>query len=99
MQFIVMGYDGTDEHALDRRMKAREAHLNIASEMHQKGKWLYAAAILNDDGKMCGSMIVCEFDSLQALKEEWLDQEPYVVGDVWKNIDIKQAMVAPFCVS
>lgn len=97
MQFIVLGYDGTDEQALDRRMKVREAHLNMASEMNEKGKWLYAAAILDDEGKMCGSMIVCEFDSRRALKEEWLDREPYVTGDVWKTIEIKQAMVAPFC--
>ncbi len=97
MQFIVMGYDGTDDQALERRMKAREAHLNMASEMHKMGKWLYAAAILDDNGKMCGSMIVCQFDSKEALKEEWLDQEPYVVGNVWETIEIKAAAVAPFC--
>ncbi|MBF0229069.1 MAG: hypothetical protein HQK63_05685 [Desulfamplus sp.] len=97
MQFIVIGYDGTDEYALERRMVAREAHLKVASEMSCQGKWLYAAAILNDKGNMCGSMIVCEFDSIEALKAEWLNSEPYVIGNVWEKIDIKQAKVAPFC--
>lgn len=97
MQFIVIGYDGTDEHALERRMAVREDHLKMASEMNSNGKWLYAAAILSDDGKMCGSMIVCEFDSQEALKSEWLDREPYVLGKVWEQIEIKQAKVAPFC--
>lgn len=27
MQFIVTGYDGNDDKALERRMNAREAHL------------------------------------------------------------------------
>lgn len=94
MQFIVIGYDGTDAQALERRMAVRESHLKVASEMSIKGKWLYAAAILNDDGKMCGSMIVCEYDSLDALKEEWLQSEPYVVGKVWETIEIKPAKVA-----
>ncbi len=98
MQFIVMGYDGTDANALERRMAAREEHLKVASEMSIKGKWLYAAAILNDEGNMCGSVIICEFDSLEVLKSEWLDSEPYVVDKVWKTIDIKQAKVAPFFV-
>ena len=97
MQFIVMGYDGTDEHALERRVAVREAHLKVASEMSGQGKWLYAAAILNDEGSMCGSMIVCEFDSLEALKAEWLNSEPYMVGKVWEKVEIKQAKVAPFC--
>ncbi|MBF0204468.1 MAG: hypothetical protein HQK67_09180, partial [Desulfamplus sp.] len=91
MQFIVIGYDGTDELALKRRMAAREEHLKVASEMNSKGKWLYAAAILNDAGNMCGSMIVCQFDSIESLKSEWLNTEPYVVGKVWETIEIKQA--------
>ncbi len=95
MQFIVSGYDGTDEGALDRRMAAREAHLAMAKLMAQEGKWRYAAAYLNDEGKMTGSMIVCEFDSMQALKSEWLDKEPYVLGKVWEKIEITRAQVPP----
>lgn len=97
MQFIVTGYDGKDEGAIDRRMAAREAHLAMAGEMYESGKWLYAAAILSDEGKMQGSVIVCDFDSRQALETEWLDKEAYVLGKVWEKIDITRAQVAPFC--
>lgn len=96
MQFILTGYDGIDENALDRRMAAREDHLALAGQMHETGKWLYAAAILNDQGQMAGSMIVCEFESRDALQKEWLDKEPYVLGRVWEKIEITQAKVAPF---
>ncbi|MBU1342217.1 MAG: hypothetical protein KKE44_07970 [Proteobacteria bacterium] len=97
MQFIVTGYDGKDEGALDRRMAAREAHLAKAKTMYETGRWLYAVAILNDAGKMAGSVIVCDFDSRQALESEWLEKEPYVLGKVWEKIDITRAQVAPFC--
>ena len=41
-------------------------------------------------------MIVCDFDSREALDKEWLDNEAYVKGNVWETIEIKQAAVAPF---
>jgi uncharacterized protein YciI len=93
MQFIVSGYDGRDEGAMDRRMASREAHLAMAKEMVEKGRWLYAAAMLNDEEKMTGSMIICEFDSRQAMESEWLDKEPYVLGKVWEKIEITRAQV------
>ncbi len=97
MQFIVSGYDGTDEKALERRLAAREEHLQLAGKMYEEGKWLYAAAILSDDGAMCGSVIVCAFPSREALKKEWLDQEPYIKGKVWEKVEVRRAQVAPFC--
>jgi uncharacterized protein YciI len=95
MQFLVVAYDGTDEGALERRLKVREAHLKSAKEMYDNGRWLYACAILNDDGKMIGSMIVCEFPSRDEL-EQWLKEEPYVVGNVWQKIEVNRAQVASF---
>jgi len=97
MQFIVTGHDGDDDKALERRLAAREAHLKSAKEMYENGRWLYAVAILNDDGKMAGSVIVCDFPSREALEEQWLKNEPYVTGDVWKKIEITRGQVAPFC--
>ena len=96
MQFIVIGRDGTDENALERRMAAREAHLETARKMYESGNWPYAAAILNDEGEMAGSMIVLDFESREALEREWLDSEAYVNGNVWETVEIKEAAVAPF---
>ena len=95
MQFIVSGYDGQDEGALDRRMAAREDHLAMAKQMVENNKWLYAAAILNEEDKMTGSLIICEFASKQAMQSEWLDKEPYVLGKVWEKIEITRAQVPP----
>ena len=96
MQFIVLGYDGSDEGALERRMAAREAHLKLFRETYDKGVFLFGSAILSDQGKMIGSMIVCDFSSREALEEKWLKDEPYVVGNVWKRIEVTPAMVPPF---
>jgi uncharacterized protein YciI len=97
MQFIILGYDGTDEGALARRMAAREAHIKQAKQMFDDGKLLYAAGILDDDGKMIGSMIICEFPSRNDLEDLWLKNEPYVTGNVWERIEVNGTHVAPFC--
>jgi len=95
MQFIVIAYDGIDDKAIERRKAVREDHLKNAKEMFDSGKWLYAAAILDDAGKMIGSMVMCDFDSREELKKQWLNGEPYVLGKVWEKIDINRAQVAP----
>ena len=78
-------------------MAVREAHLKSAKEMFNEGKLLYASGILNEDGKMIGSMMIADFESREEMQKQWLDNEPYIKGDVWKDIDIKRAGVAPFC--
>jgi hypothetical protein len=42
-------------------------------------------------------MIVCDFPSRDELEEQWLKNEPYVTGNVWKKIEVNRAHVAPFC--
>jgi uncharacterized protein len=98
MQFIVIAYDGTDEKALDRRLAVRENHLTSAKKFFESGTWIFASAILNDDGKMIGSMIICDFQSREELQEQWLKNEPYITGNVWKRIEIQRTQVASFCV-
>jgi uncharacterized protein YciI len=97
MQFVLIAYDGIDEGALGRRLAAREAHLKQGKELHEAGKWLYAAGLLDDGGKMIGSMIVCEFPSREEMEKQWLSREPYIAGKVWQKIAIHRAQVAPFC--
>ena len=93
MQFIVTGYDGTDEHALERRLAAREAHLKSVEERFNKGEHLYGAAILNDEGKMIGSMMVVQYPSRKEL-DDWLKEEPYVIGKVLEKIEVQPCNVA-----
>ncbi|MCX6169502.1 MAG: YciI family protein [Ignavibacteriales bacterium] len=94
MQFIVIAYDGTDDKALERRMAVRESHLTNAQKMFDAGKWLYASAILDDEEKMIGSMIICDYPSREELNEQWLKNEAYITGNVWQKINIHRARVA-----
>jgi uncharacterized protein YciI len=96
MQFMVIGYDGTDADALARRLAVREAHLKLGKELHDAGKWLFAAGILNEAGTLIGSMIVCNFPSREELQRQWLEKEPYITGRVWQKVDIQRVQVAPF---
>lgn len=94
MQFAVIAYDYRDEKALDRRMAVREEHLKFAQEMHEKGKWLFASALLNDDEKMNGTIIFCDYPTEEDLRKEWLDNEIYITGNVWEKVIIRKAKVA-----
>lgn len=95
MQFIVTGYDGTDENAQARRMAIRDTHMALAKQMKDKGELLYAAALVDETDKMTGSVMIMEFDDRAAL-EVWLKVEPYITGDVWKTVDIKPCKVPAF---
>lgn len=94
MQFFITGYDGTDEGALERRLSARDEHLKFTEEMFNKGHHLYAAAVLDDNEKMIGSVIISEFPSKAEL-DEYLKVEPYVKEQVWKKIEVRPCRVPP----
>lgn len=87
MQFLVIGKDGTDEKAMERRMAVRDAHIALGDKMEKSGNRWYGSALLDDSNKMIGSMAVMDFPSEKEL-QKWLDQEPYVTGGVWKSIEV-----------
>ena len=93
MQFLLLAYDGTDPGATDRRLKVRLEHLDKISSLKKSGEFLFGGAILNDDGKMIGSMILYEFPDRKALDEK-LQDEPYNTDGVWKRIEIKPFRLA-----
>lgn len=92
MQFLVIGKDGSDEKAQERRMAVREAHLKLGDAMELTGERWYGCAILDNDNKMIGSMAVMDFPSEKELNI-WFKKEPYVTGDVWKSVEIYQCSV------
>jgi len=96
LQFIVTGLDGTDPGALDRRMAARPAHLEQFARLQAEGKFLFAAAMLDDHEKMVGSIVFCDFKDRQEL-DSWLETEPYVLGNVWQDVDVKPCKIVPSC--
>ena len=87
MQFLVIGKDGKDEKAIERRMAVRKAHIKLGDEMKATGERWYGCVLLDDNGKMIGSMAVMDFPSERKL-QDWLKVEPYVTGKVWKSIEV-----------
>ena len=87
MQFLLLAYDGTDPEALQRRLNVREEHLKRISLLKKSGEFLFGGAILDNNGKMIGSMIVYDFPDRQSL-EERLQDDPYLKGKVWEKTEI-----------
>jgi uncharacterized protein len=93
MQFLLVALDGTDPKALERRMKVRSEHLEKIAVLKKRGEFLLGGAILDDNEKMIGSMIVYEFPDKSALERN-LKSEPYIVHGVWEKIEIRPYRLA-----
>jgi uncharacterized protein YciI len=92
MQFLVVGLDGKDADAKQRRAAARPMHIELGDELLASGNLWYGAALIDDAGQMIGSMYFVDFPNRTEF-EAWLEREPYVVGDVWKTITVHPANV------
>jgi uncharacterized protein len=93
MQYMILAKDWK-EGGLERRLAVRDAHLHLVNEMKALGNHLYAAATLDDQGQMNGSMMVVDFNSREEL-DAWLQREPYVTGNVWQEVQVISCRVGP----
>lgn len=91
---IVIAWDGTDDGALDRRLAARPAHLLAAHAMACDGTLLMGGAILSPAGRMVGSIAITSHTSHDSVRD-WLAVDPYVTGDVWRDITIHATRLRP----
>lgn len=87
MNFILIAYDGKNPGALDHRMKIRPEHLEKISHVKKAGQYVCGGAILDDYGKMIGSMIMYDVEDRAAL-DRLLLNEPYIYNKVWGKIEI-----------
>jgi len=89
MQFLIKAYDG--EGMLEKRMEVRPRHLE---GMKALGKQIICAGgLLDDDGKMKGSVLIVDFPDRAAVNA-YLDHETYVVEGVWQKIEVEPLNVA-----
>ncbi|MDW4574443.1 YciI family protein [Microbacterium sp. M3] len=88
LEYLVTAFDGTDEGALDRRLAVRDAHLAGAQRLAERGELLSGGAILDDEGRMIGSSMHVVFAD-QAAFDAWYAAEPYITGDVWRDITVR----------
>jgi uncharacterized protein YciI len=92
-QYVITAHDFKDENALDRRIKARPEHLEKAKELKANGNFIKAAALLDENQNMNGSVMMMDFESREDLNQ-WLKTEPYLVQKVWDKVDIAEAKIA-----
>jgi uncharacterized protein YciI len=92
-QYLVTAYDYTDVDALQRRMNVRPHHLDGAGELKETGNFVIGGAILNDEGKMIGSVMILQFEDEEEL-QTWQQTEPYITQKIWESYDIKPFKVA-----
>lgn len=79
---------------LDARLAARPAHLDRLLQLKAEGRLILAgphpAVDSNDPGQagFSGSLVVAEFDSLQAA-QSWADADPYRAAGVYASVIVK----------
>jgi len=92
-QYLITAYDYTDAGALERRTNVRPIHFEGARELKKSSNFIFGGAILNDEGKMIGSVMVMQFATEEQL-EHWKQTEPYITQKIWESYEIKPFKVA-----
>jgi uncharacterized protein YciI len=92
MLYAIIGTDNPD--SLQSRLAARPDHLNRVNELKTAGRLILAGpfpAIDSEDpgpAGFSGSLIVAEFESLQAA-QQWADADPYIKAGVYSHVSVK----------
>ena len=82
------------ESSLEKRLSARPAHVERLQALKEKGHLILAGphpAIDNNEpgpAGFTGSLIVAEFDSLEAA-QAWADDDPYIKAGVYDSVIVK----------
>ena len=82
------------ENSLEKRMSARPAHLARLTELQNQGRLLLAGPFPAIDSidpgpaGFSGSLIVAEFDNLDAAKI-WAEADPFVSAGVYASVIVK----------
>ncbi len=92
-QYLIIAQDGKDNQALERRKKVRPLHLAGAKKLKENGNFVIGGAMLDDDSNMRGSIMIVQFETKEDF-QRWYDNEPYITGGVWKEIEVKPFRVA-----
>ena len=92
MLYVIFGEDIPN--SMNKRMSARPAHLERVQKLIDAGRLVLAGPLPNIDSPdpgpagMGGSLIVAEFDSLDAAKA-WIDADPYVTQGVFARVTVR----------
>ncbi len=92
MLYVIEGYDGVDVLAL--RGQVRPAHLARLQALRDEGRLMLAgpcpAIDAEDPGPagFSGSLVVAEFESLEAARE-WADADPYAAAGIYVRTEVR----------
>lgn len=92
MFYAIMSEDVPN--SLEKRKGARTDHIARLNALKDAGRLLLAgphpATDSEDPGAagMTGSLVIAEFDSLEAARE-WADADPYVAAGVYAKVVVK----------
>lgn len=91
MLYVIYGIDKADAGPL--RQASRAAHLERARQLQKQGRLILAGPMPAIDSPsleagVTGSLIVAEFDNLEAAKE-WINADPYVTAGVYERLDVR----------
>ena len=82
------------ENSLEKRLSVRPAHVERLQQLKEEGRLILAGphpAIDNNEpgpAGFTGSLIVAEFDSLEAA-QAWADDDPYIKAGVYDSVIVK----------
>jgi len=82
------------ENSLEKRMSVRADHIARLEALRDEGRLLTAGPHPNIDSEdpgtagFSGSLIVAEFDSLEAA-QSWADVDPYIAAGVYEKVIVK----------
>jgi uncharacterized protein YciI len=73
--------------ALPRRLEARAEHMAGLKIAKTDGTIIDGGAILDSEGNMVGSVVLCRFPDRAAL-DAYLEREVYARENIWAEIEI-----------
>ncbi|PVU88298.1 hypothetical protein BB559_005631 [Furculomyces boomerangus] len=74
--------DKTDPDCLSRRLAVREQHLANLKTLKANSTLQVASAMVDKDGKMCGSIVLYNADSEEQARE-FAENDEYYKNGVW----------------
>ena len=87
MLFAIYALDKED--SIQLRMDTRESHLSYLAN----SPLVFAGPLLDDQGNMCGSLIVLEMEDISKVKN-FTDNDPYVIAGLFENVEIRRFVKA-----
>ena len=87
MLFAIYALDKED--SIQLRMDTREKHLAYLAN----SPLVFAGPLLDNEGSMCGSLIVLEMESISQV-QNFADEEPYAIAGLFKNVEIRRFLKA-----